>query len=266
MEPAHATREPRGKTGEAAARVELELGKAVQVVDAVKELPEVVVKAVVSFPPDAPEVVLSGNSKEEQWRFLEAKVLSDKWCQSQLKPGKRLVFGEGDLNASIFFCGEAPGEDEETAGRPFIGKAGELLTKIIKAMGLSRESVYIANVMNYRPPMPSSIGNRPPSKEELAYCLPYLLAQIEIVQPQVIVALGKTAVDGLLGPDPKRRMSDLRGQWQQYNQLSFMPTYHPSYLLRDARIATKRLVWQDMLKVMERVGLPISDRQRKFFT
>jgi DNA polymerase len=215
--------------------------------------------------PAAPEVELSGDSREERWEHLRGQVLADPWCRSQVKPGKKVVFGVGSLEADIFFCGEAPGADEEVQGEPFVGKAGQLLTKIIQAMGLDRDRVYIGNIMNYRPPMPGPVGNRPPDPTEMAYCLPYLRAQLAIVQPKVVVALGKTAVDGLLGRDPKRRMTRIRGQWHRFEEIPLLPTFHPSYLLRNNSLATKRQVWEDMLAVMEAVGLPVSDKQRGFF-
>lgn len=235
-----------------------------------KAVPGAVVKAgeeeaEKALPPAAPEVGLSGESRAADWQSVKAQVEADGWCRSQVKPGKQVVFGTGSLEAEIFFCGEAPGADEEVEGIPFVGKAGQLLTKIIGAMGLEREQVYIGNIMNYRPPMPGAVGNRPPTAAEMAYCLPYLRAQLGIVRPKVIVALGKTAVDGLLGADSKRRMTKIRGQWQEFEGTALMPTFHPSYLLRSNNLATKRQVWEDMMLVMERVGLPISDKQRGFF-
>lgn len=221
--------------------------------------------ATAPLPPSAPQVTLGPGDKATRWQVLREQVLADPWCLSQVKPGRRVVFGWGNLDAEIFFCGEAPGEEEEIHGEPFVGPAGQLLTKIIQAMGLQRSDVYIGNILNYRPPMPGPIGNRPPTSAELAYCLPYLRAQIAIVQPKVIVALGKTAVDGLLGPDPKRRMTRIRGHWHSMDGIPVMPTFHPSYLLRDAKLETRRQVWEDMLQVMERIGLPISERQRGFF-
>jgi DNA polymerase len=204
-------------------------------------------------------------SREERWQTLSQQILEDPWCLSQVKPGKKLVPGTGSLEADIFFCGEAPGAEEQVHGEPFVGPAGQLLTRIIRAMGLSREDVFIGNIMTYRPPMPSPVGNRPPSVDELTYCLPYLKAQLALVQPKVIVGLGKTALDGLLGPDTKRRMTRIRGQWQAFEGIPLMPTFHPSYLLRNQSLATKRQVWEDMLAVMERIGLPISEKQRGFF-
>ncbi len=191
--------------------------------------------------------------------------MGDEWCKSQVKPGKKVVFGVGSLDAGIFFCGEAPGQEEEIEGEPFVGPAGQLLTRIIRAMGLERSDVYIGNIMNYRPPMPTPVGNRAPELNEMAYCTPYLKAQLEIVQPKVIVALGNTAVEGLLGHDPKRRIGRIRGQWMEFAGIDLIPTFHPSYLLRNQTLATKRLVWEDMLAVMEKLSMPVSDKQRGYF-
>ncbi|MEX0321137.1 MAG: uracil-DNA glycosylase family protein [Puniceicoccaceae bacterium] len=215
--------------------------------------------------PEAPAVTLPEGSKQERWNALKEMVLKDEWCISQVKPEKKVVLGVGSLDARIFFCGEAPGADEEIQGEPFVGPAGQLLTKIIQAMGLKREDVYIGNIMNYRPPMPTAIGNRPPELNEMAYCLPYLKAQLEIVQPDVIVTLGNTAVEGLLGHDPKRKISMIRGKWFEFDGVPLIPTFHPSYLLRNQSNATKRKVWEDMLKVMEKLEMPISEKQRGFF-
>lgn len=222
-------------------------------------------KPIAAIPDSPPEVAVSGGDKQAQWDALKEQVLNDPVCQEHLNPGAQVVFGVGNIDADIFFCGEAPGGDEEKQGEPFVGKAGALLTKIITAMGLAREDVYIGNIMNWRPEMPTPVGNRPPTPEEMAYCLPYLRAQIEIVQPKVIVALGMTAVNGLLGADPKRRMGAIRGQFFEFNETPLLVTYHPSYLLRYATMKTKRLVWEDMLLAMENVRLPISEKQRGFF-
>ncbi len=208
---------------------------------------------------------LPAGSKKERWDYLRNLVLSDPVCNQHLKPTKNVVFGVGNLDAKIFFCGEAPGADEEIQAEPFVGKAGQLLTKIIGAMGLGREDVYIGNIMNWRPELPTSSGNRPPTEEEMNYCLPYLKAQIEIVNPDVVVALGGTAVNGLLGYDSERKLGKIRGKWGKFENWDLMVTYHPSYLLQYATAATKRLVWEDMMLVMERVGLPISEKQRKYF-
>ena len=212
-----------------------------------------------------PEFSLPDGSKQEQWDWLKNRVLGCDVCKSELNPDAQVVFGVGSLDADLFFCGEAPGAEEEKAGLPFVGPAGELLDRIISAMGLMRESVYIGNVVNFRPRHHSSYGNRPPSAEEMSFCLPYLKAQLEIVKPKVVVALGKTATDGLMGADPQRRLGQMRGTWHQYEGTPLMVTYHPSYLLHNPSKSSKRKVWEDMLLVMEKLGLSISEKQRGFF-
>ena len=212
-----------------------------------------------------PQFYLPDGSKQEQWDWLKNRVLGCDVCKSELNPDAQVVFGVGSLDADLFFCGEAPGAEEEKAGLPFVGPAGELLNRIISAMGLTRESVYIGNVVNFRPSHHSSYGNRPPSAEEMSFCLPYLKAQLEIVKPKVVVALGKTATDGLLGADPQRRLGQMRGTWHQYEGTPLMVTYHPSYLLHNPSKSSKRKVWEDMLLVMEKLGLSISEKQRGFF-
>ena len=162
------------------------------------------------------------------------------------------------------FNGEAPGADEDEQGEPFVGKAGQLLTKIIQTMGFQRESVYIANILKCRPDTPGqSAGNRKPTPQEMETCIPYLHEQIDLIQPKVLVALGGTAVEGLLGKTVG--ITKLRGQWQTYRNIPLMPTYHPAYLLRNQALSEKRRVWEDMLAVMEKLGMPISERQRNFF-
>ncbi len=215
--------------------------------------------------PPPPKVVLPEGDKQTQWEALREQVLGCPVCNGQVKPGKKVVFGVGNLDADIFFVGEAPGAEEEVQGEPFVGKAGETLTRMIRAMGLERRDVYIGNIMNWRPPPPGRTGNRPPTAEEMAFCLPYLLAQIEIVRPRVLVALGNTAVSGLFGHDPARRMKDVRGRWHEFNRIPVMITFHPSYLLRNESRAVKRQVWEDLLQVMEKADLPISDKQRRYF-
>ncbi|MGX8716968.1 MAG: uracil-DNA glycosylase, partial [bacterium] len=212
-----------------------------------------------------PSVALPAGSKQEQWNWLKNKVLTCPHCLSHLYPGKKLVFGSGNLDAEIFFCGEAPGADEEEQGEVFVGRAGQLLTKIIEAMGIKRSDVYIGNIMNWRPETPNHVGNRPPTQEEMEFCLPYLKGQVEIVKPKVIVALGATAVSGLLGFDSQRRMRDCRGNWFEFNGIPLMVTYHPSYLLRNATNTAKRIVWEDMLQVMKFLNMSISERQKNYF-
>jgi uracil-DNA glycosylase len=174
------------------------------------------------------------------------------------------VFGVGNPDADLMFIGEAPGMDEDQQGEPFVGRAGKLLTRILKAMNFAREDVYIANILKCRPDTPSgSFGNRQPTPTEMQTCRPYLVEQIEIIRPSVLVALGAVAVEGLLGM--RGTMRELRGRWHTYNGIPLMITYHPAYLLRNQAPSEKRKVWEDMLQVLERLERPISERQRNYF-
>jgi uracil-DNA glycosylase family 4 len=174
------------------------------------------------------------------------------------------VFGVGNPDAELMFIGEAPGVDEDKQGEPFVGRAGQLLTRIIETMGFAREEVYIANILKCRPDtLPGSFGNRPPTPIEMQTCRPYLIEQIDIIQPKVLVALGAVAVEGLLGA--RGTMRELRGRWHSYNGIPLMITYHPAYLLRNQAPSEKRKVWEDMLQVLERLERPISEKQRQYF-
>lgn len=222
-----------------------------------------------AIPLPTPFVVPSG-TKAERMAALRAHVLADAVCCSHVRPGKKVVLGVGSVDAAIMFVGEAPGAEEELQGEPFVGPAGQLLTKMIGAMGLKREDVYIGNIMNWRPEMPlnangEQFGNRPPAEDEMRYCLPYLRAQIEIVDPRLLVALGTTAAQGLLGTGSFKALGDIRGKWHEFAGKPLMVTYHPSYILRNQSNRSKRMIWEDLLHVMERAELPISDKQRAFF-
>jgi DNA polymerase len=207
---------------------------------------------------------LSPEEKVAAIQQLRERVLPCVKCKHLAEARKNVVFGVGSPNAELMFVGEAPGADEDEQGEPFVGKAGQLLTKIIQTMGLSRETVYIANILKCRPDTPGqSAGNRKPTPEEMQTCLPYLQEQIDIIQPKVIVALGATAVEGLLGKT--EGITRLRGNWRSYRGTPLMPTYHPAYLLRNQAMSEKRRVWEDMLQVMETLGLPISEKQRGYF-
>jgi len=185
-------------------------------------------------------------------------------CEHLACSRTQTVFGVGNPDADLMFIGEAPGADEDQQGEPFVGRAGQLLTRILKAMNFAREDVYIANILKCRPDMPAgSFGNRPPTPTEMQTCRPYLLEQIDVIQPSVLVALGAVAVEGLLGT--RAAMRELRGRWHTYNGIPLMITYHPAYLLRNQAPSEKRKVWEDMLQVMERLELPISERQRNYF-
>lgn len=219
--------------------------------------------------PEAPD-------KAARWQWLKDRVSNDLVCKAQARPGKKVVLGVGSLEARIFFVGEAPGAEEEIQGEPFVGPAGQLLTKMISACGLKREDVYIGNIMNWRPQLPVGSdgvqrGNREPTEEEMNYCLPFLRAQIDIVNPALIVALGATAAKGLLGFRAFRTLSEVRSRWHDYLGRPLMVTYHPSYLLhreadgKESARKAKRAAWEDFLLIMEKGGLPISEKQKGFF-
>ena len=160
------------------------------------------------------------------------------------------VFGEGDADAHIFFIGEGPGETEDLTGRPFVGRAGEMLNKWIAAMGLKREQVWIANIVKCRPP-----NNRVPAPDEVATCTPYLQRQIEIIRPKVIVTLGLPSAKYML--QSNLSMGRLRGQWHEWRGIKLMPTFHPAYVLRSYNEETRAAVWSDLKKVMAELNLPL---------
>ena len=211
-----------------------------------------------------PAVVLSPEAKAAAFADLRQRASVCIKCPHLASSRKNVVFGVGSIDAKLMFIGEAPGADEDDQGEPFVGKAGQLLTRIIQAMGLTRETVYIGNILKCRPDTPGqAAGNRKPTPEEMKTCIPYLHEQIDLIRPKVIVALGATAVEGLLGKTIG--ITRLRGNWKVYRGIPLMPTYHPAYLLRNQAPSEKRRVWEDMLQVMERLGLPISEKQRNYF-
>jgi DNA polymerase len=161
---------------------------------------------------------------------------------------KQIVFGVGNPSAELMFIGEAPGADEDERGEPFVGRAGQLLTNMIKAMGLGREDVYIANIIKCRPP-----GNRTPERDECETCSPFLMRQIDAIKPKVIVALGAVAARTLLAINAP--MSELRGQWYEFRGTRLAVTYHPAFLLRDPR--QKKETWKDLQMVMKELGLEL---------
>ena len=195
---------------------------------------------------------------------LRARALECQQCPHLAASRRNVVFGVGNPEAALMFVGEAPGAEEDAQGEPFVGAAGQTLTKMIQAMGFARELVYIANLLKCRPDTPGqSFGNRKPTPEEMDTCLPYLWSQIETIRPRVLVTLGATATQGLLRVTPG--INQLRGHWQNYRGIPVMPTFHPSYLLHKPDLSEKRKVWEDMLLVLEKLDLPISEKQRGFF-
>lgn len=176
-------------------------------------------------------------------RQLQQRVVSCDRCHLR-STCTQVVFGEGKTDAKIMFIGEAPGAQEDQEGRPFVGRSGKLLDKILEACELSREDVYITNIVKCRPP-----ENRTPKPEERDYCMSYLRAQVQLIKPDVIVTLGAAATQGLI--DPRARITRMRGRWQEWNGVKVMPTFHPAALLRDPR--KKKPVWDDIQKVLDMV-------------
>ncbi|MCG3146722.1 MAG: hypothetical protein PCFJNLEI_00156 [Verrucomicrobiae bacterium] len=186
-----------------------------------------------------------GTPLQQDLSSLQAQVKSCVKCSELSRCRTNTVFGAGNPRAELMFIGEAPGADEDEQGEPFVGRAGQLLTKIIEAMGFRREDVYIANVLKCRPP-----ENRVPEPTEVANCKPYLLAQIDAIQPKVMVALGATAVRSLL--DVQIGITKMRGNWYTFHNIPIMPTFHPAYLLRNP--PAKKEVWDDMKTVLAKLG------------
>jgi len=177
---------------------------------------------------------------------LGREVAGCKLC-SLAKTRKNIVFGDGNASAKIVFVGEAPGADEDEQGLPFVGRAGQLLTNIIKAMGLERKDVYICNILKCRPP-----GNRNPLPDEIRLCEPYLKEQLKLISPQIICALGSFAAKTLLKTETP--ITTLRGRFHTYEEIKLMPTYHPAYLLRNP--PAKKQVWEDIQLIMKELELP----------
>jgi uracil-DNA glycosylase len=188
----------------------------------------------------APAKRPSAQTKAASLAALREEIGDCMRCRLQ-KGRTHLVFGVGNPDARLMFIGEGPGRDEDLQGIPFVGRAGQLLTKIIEAMGLTRDDVYIANIVKCRPP-----ENRAPAPDEVATCMPFLLRQIEVIAPDVIVCLGSVAAQNLLGTE--RKITTLRGHFQDFHGIPVMPTYHPAFLLRNPNM--KKPVWEDMKQVM----------------
>ena len=219
----------------------------------------------IAAPKPAPRTASApAGDKAARFAAMRARVIVCEKCPHLVKSRTQVVFGVGNIDAELMFVGEAPGADEDLQGEPFVGKAGQLLTKIIEAMGFTRGDIYIGNVLKCRPDMPDGeSGNRKPKPSEMETCLPYLREQIDLIQPRVLVALGATAMQGLLNETAP--MASLRGRWHEFQGIPLMATYHPAYLLRNQSMSEKRKVWEDMLQVLERLGKPVSEKQRNFF-
>ncbi|MHC5039277.1 MAG: uracil-DNA glycosylase [Planctomycetota bacterium] len=192
--------------------------------------------------------------KETSFQVFRAQVEACMKCPLA-QTRRKVVFGEGAPRAELLFIGEAPGADEDREGKPFVGRAGHLLTRMIEAMGLTREEVFIGNVLKCRPP-----GNRDPAPAEVSACLPWLREQIRRIDPKVIVTLGKHALNALLEEPGPARITVMRGRFLSFEGRPWMPTFHPAYLLRNE--GEKRKVWEDLKKVIETLGRTLPPRTR----
>ncbi len=210
-------------------------------------------------------VTTEGETKAERLDSLRKQA--ETWPAARALGTLRdtLVFSTGNPDARIMFIGDPPGYEEEKKREPFIGPAGQKLTDILKAMGLEREDVYLSTIVKFRPSTPrQTTNNRKPSPEEMAVCMPFIRAEIDIVRPTCIVAMGATAAEGLLALPGT--IAEMRGSWHEFDGVPVRVTYHPSYLLQtNASLTIKRQLWEDMLDVMAKLAMPISERQRGFF-
>ncbi len=209
-------------------------------------------KAAVVLPAEPKEMLAvshpetAAKSAAEALRMIREDLGDCTRCKLHQQGRKQIVFGVGDPQAELMFIGEGPGADEDEKGEPFVGRAGQLLNNMIKAMGISREQVYIANVVKCRPP-----ANRTPERDECETCSPFLMRQIAAIKPKVIVALGATSAKNLLAIQAP--MTELRGKWYDYRGCKLAVTYHPAFLLRDPR--QKGEAWKDLQMVMKELGL-----------
>ena len=215
--------------------------------------------------PGGDTLAATGSSAAE--RIDSIKRQASKWPAVQALDSLRrtMVFSVGNPEADIMLVGEAPGYDEERLREPFVGKAGQKLNGILKAMGVERKDVYLSNIVKFRPAMPNqTTNNRKPTREEMDACLPFIREEIKVVAPKVIIALGGTAAQALL--DCEDSVASMRGKFHEYAGIALRVTYHPSYILHNEATSEKRKLWEDMLAVMDLLQMPVSDKQRGFFT
>ena len=236
----------------------------------------VALKALVGQPasaaPVASAVVVAGpqvftlpaGTKSERMQALAQLIDACPETKKHLIDKHRPLLGHGSLGAKVVLVGEAPTLEEMESGKAFAGAAGEILQKILAAAGLTEAECYLLPLMVWRPEAPTVYGKRPPTARELAFNLPYLRAQIDIIQPKVVVALGAQAFQSLHGVTPS--ITNARGHWFDLGGVPLMATYHPNYLLHNSSNTVKRVFWEDFLLVLEKAGLPISEKQRGFFT
>lgn len=217
--------------------------------------------------PEAAPAEVEDTQGEKTERIAALKKQAEHWRPARELGTLRdvMVFSTGNPDARVMLVGEAPGYEEERRREPFVGPAGQKLNDILKAMGFSRQDVYISHIVKFRPKTPNqTTNNRKPSPEEIEIFLPFVLKEIEVVNPEVIIALGGTAAAGLL--KLFGTVGSMRGKWHECQGVPVRVTYHPSYLLQsNSGLGVKRQVWEDMLAVMENIGMPISEKQRGFF-
>lgn len=231
----------------------------VAAVSAPKPMPSVVTSPI----PDAPIFTLAAGTKAERMQALRQLIDACVETKKHLEAPQRPLLGHGSLDAKIVFVGEAPTIVEMEAGQAFAGESGELLQKILSAAAINPADCYFAPVMVWRPEPPTQYGKRPPTARELAFNLPYLRTQIDVVAPRAVVALGAHAFEALHGRTPT--ITQARGQWFDLSGVPLLATFHPNYLLHSPSASAKRTVWEDFLLLMAKLELPISEKQRGYF-
>ncbi len=206
----------------------------------------------------------SGSSAKEKIASLKRQVAKWPAVLALADLRKTMVFSVGNPEADIMLVGESPGYDEERLGEPFVGKAGQKLDGILKAMGVERNNTYITNILKFRPAMPNqTTNNRQPTSEELAAFMPFIQEEIKVVAPKVIIALGGTAAQALLASEES--LVNMRGEFHDCDGVPLRVTYHPSYILHNEATSEKRKIWEDMLAVMDLLQMPVSEKQRGYF-
>jgi DNA polymerase len=213
---------------------------------------------------DPPVFTLAAGTKQERMQELARLVRSCAETKKHLVGTQAPLLGHGSLDAKVLFVGDAPTAEEMEAGRVFAGPAGEVLGKILTAAAMTEADYYLAAVTVWRPEPPTAYGKRPPTARELAFNLPYLRAQIDVIRPKIVVALGAQAFEALHGRTLS--ISEARGGWFDLDGIPMMASWHPNYLLHNSSVSLKRTFWEDFLQVMEKAGLPITEKQRGFFT
>lgn len=223
-------------------------------------------KAPAAVSPETMKLTLPEGSKLDQIQYLKEQGLQWPPAISLQTLRSKMVFSSGSPDTEVVLIGDAPGFDEELKGEPFVGRSGQKLDQILKAMGLNRESIYVTNLCKFRPSLPGqTTNNRKPSAQEMAACMPLVKKELEVIKPKCIIALGATVAESLTRQH-NVPVGKMRGEWYEFEGIPVRVTFHPSYLLRNEdNIREKRKLWEDMLTVMEKLEIPISDKQRGFF-